>query len=101
MPAPSLQQEVEQLVLEQICAFKQSAKMNDGDILEYRLRPYYSWALPGDGFFCESGGRSQKRPAYRDTDDQRSRPRSMSGVGILQPLIPWPRLHQNRLLFLL
>ena len=36
----SLKDEVEQLVLEQIYAFKQTAAMNDHDIFEYHLRHY-------------------------------------------------------------
>lgn len=42
MPAtsPGLKQEVDQLVLQQIEAFKQSASMNDRDILELHLRFY-------------------------------------------------------------
>ena len=35
-----LKNEVEQLVLEQIYAFKQTAAMNDNDIFEYHLRHY-------------------------------------------------------------
>jgi hypothetical protein len=40
MPAPSLEQELEQLVLEQVRTFKLSAKMNDSEMLEYHLRYY-------------------------------------------------------------
>jgi len=36
----SQKDEVEQLVLEQIYAFKQTAAMNDRDIFEYHLRHY-------------------------------------------------------------
>ena len=45
MPAPSLQQEVEELVLEQIRAFKQSRNMDEGDIFEFHLRHYQIMAL--------------------------------------------------------
>ncbi len=40
MPAPSLEQEIEHLVLEQIRTFKQSAKMDTAEIFEYHLRHY-------------------------------------------------------------
>jgi hypothetical protein len=40
MPAPSLEQELEQLVLEQVRTFKLSANMNDSEMLEYHLRHY-------------------------------------------------------------
>jgi hypothetical protein len=40
MPPPSPRQELEQLVLDQIQTFSQSAKMTDAAILEYHLRYY-------------------------------------------------------------
>jgi hypothetical protein len=40
MHAPSPEQEVEQLVLEQIRIFKQTEHMSDSDIVEYHLRHY-------------------------------------------------------------
>lgn len=43
--SPSLRQEVEYLVLEQIRAFKRPADMNDQDIFEYHLRHYLIMTL--------------------------------------------------------
>src|SRR5215469_16875368 len=43
----SLKSEVEELVLEQIHVFKQSAAMDDGDLLEYHLRHYQIMSLYG------------------------------------------------------
>jgi hypothetical protein len=45
--SPSLKSEVEELVLEQIRAFKQSAAMYDLDIFEYHLRYYQIMVLYG------------------------------------------------------
>jgi hypothetical protein len=45
---PSLESEVEELVLEQIPVFKQSAAMDDFDIFEYHLRPNRSWFFTGN-----------------------------------------------------
>ncbi len=38
--SPSLQRELEALVLEQIHALKQQARLNERDIFEYHLRHY-------------------------------------------------------------
>jgi hypothetical protein len=38
--SPSLQRELEALVLEQIHALKQRARLNERDIFEYHLRHY-------------------------------------------------------------
>ena len=40
MHVPSLEQEVEQLVAEQIRIFKETEHMSDSDIVEYHLRHY-------------------------------------------------------------
>jgi hypothetical protein len=44
---PSLEREVEELVLEQIHLFKQSAALDDFDIFEYHLRHYQIMVLYG------------------------------------------------------
>jgi hypothetical protein len=43
--SPTLRQEVEDLVLEQIHAFKRPADMNDHDLFEYHLRHYLIMTL--------------------------------------------------------
>jgi hypothetical protein len=48
MPAPSLEQKIEQLVVEQIHMFKQPAKMDSGEIFEYHLRHYQIMLLYGE-----------------------------------------------------
>ncbi len=48
MPAPSLEQKIEQLVVEQIHMFKQPAKMDNEEIFEYHLRHYQIMLLYGE-----------------------------------------------------
>jgi hypothetical protein len=45
MPTPSLAQQIDELVLEQIRTFKESVTMDDEGILEYHLRHYQIMTL--------------------------------------------------------
>ena len=40
MSVPSLSQQIDELVLEQIRTFKETASLNDDEIFEYHLRHY-------------------------------------------------------------
>jgi hypothetical protein len=47
MPSPSLAQQIDELVIKQIRTFKESATMDDEEILEYHLPHYHvaAWSV--------------------------------------------------------